>query len=371
MIGILTFHWADDYGAMLQTYALKRYIEELGKATEIIAYAPLRLTGRYHILPVTASVRDKQYKYHFDCWLFLRNLLLGAAYFRRQMNMHEFRRKYLTKEPPVKHAERISLRKYSCVFVGSDQVWNPEITVGFDDAYLGRIKDKGACRLVAYGASFGGARLSARECVELVEAIRENFADISLREKGAADFLCRYLHRNIVNVLDPTLLLEKEAWERLAREPEEKDYILIYETEENRRMMKYVYELAKTFHKKVIQVSMPVSLKPKIGVRFRVAGGPAEFLGYVQNAWCVVTNSLHGTVFSILMEKQFLVFAHSSRNERMESLLKKLGLEARLINADEEAGSQKMCRKIDWRKVRDYLGRERKISKKFIDVSME
>lgn len=372
MIGILTFYWADDYGAMLQTYALRRYIEKSGRKAEIIPYAPLRLTGRYHIVPVTASVKENRLMYHFDCWLFLRNLFTGTAFYKRKKSMCEFRRSYLTREPSIKHAEEIPIQKYSCVFVGSDQVWNPEITIGLDDAYLGRMNNtRSSRRLVAYGASFGGGRLPERECAELVEAVRENFADISLREQDAADFIGGFLHRTTVNVLDPTLLLDKEEWEHIAREPEEEDYILLYDTEENVYMMDYIYELAEAYHKKVIQVSMPVSLKPKPGVRLKVSGGPAEFLGYIRNAWCVITNSFHGTVFSILMEKQFLVFAHSSRNGRMENLLKKLDMEERLVNRGEEADSQKMWRKIDWKKTKEYLKRERKISEKFIDENME
>ncbi len=371
MIGILTFYWADDYGAMLQTYALRRFIEKSGLETEVIPYAPLRLTGRYHIVPITASIRGKELRYYFNCWLFIRNLLLGASFYKRKKNMREFRRNYLTKESAVKHAEKISLEKFSCVFVGSDQVWNPKITIGFDDAYLGRMESKKGCRLVAYGASFGGARLPERECAELIEAVRENFAEISLREKGAADFMSRCLNRSTVNVLDPTLLLDREEWERIARKPEEEDYILLYDTEENRQMTEYIHELAETFHKKVIQVSMPVSLKHEPGVRLKVSGGPAEFLGYVQNAWCVVTNSFHGTVFSILMEKQFLVFAHSERNERMESLLKKLDMETRLVNDGEKDFEHKMWEKIDWQKTRKYMERERAVSKKFINENTE
>lgn len=371
MIGILTFYWADDYGAMLQAYALKRYIETTGKEAEMIPYAPLRLSGRYCFLPVTAAVRNKRLKYDFNCWIFLRNLSVGTAFYMRRKRMREFRRSYLTKEPPVKRAEKISLQKYSCVFVGSDQVWNPEITVGLDDAYLGRIKDKEGCRLVAYGASFGGARLPEKECTELAEAIQKNFSEISLREKGAADFMSRILHRNTADVLDPTLLLDREEWEKLGREPEEKNYILLCDTEENRQMTDYACGMAQAFHKKVLQVSMPVSLKPKPGVRLRVSGGPAEFIGYVRNAWCVVTNSFHGTVFSILMEKQFLVFAHRSRNERMESILKKLDLEARLVNEGERAGSRKMWSMIDWKKTKEYLERERAVSQKFINGNME
>lgn len=371
MVGILTFYWADDYGAMLQAYALKRYIERSGKEAEIIPYAPIRLAGRYHFMPVTAVIRKKQLRYYFDGWTFLRNLSTGIAFPKRRKNMCQFRRNYLTKQKPIRCTDNLSLQKYSCVFVGSDQVWNPKITIGFDDVYLGKIKDKDGCRLAAYGTSFGSARLSEKECDELMKAVQDNFAEISLREKRAADYMSRLLHRNVANVLDPTLLLDKEEWERIERAPAEKDYILLYHTEENRQMMDYAKGLSETFHKKVIQVSMPVSLKSKSGIWVRVSGGPAEFLGYVRNACCVVTNSFHGTVFSILMEKQFLVFAHSSRNERMESILKKLDLESRLVNEGEEAGSRKMWCEIDWQKTKEYLKRERVVSEKFINGNME
>ena len=63
-------------------------------------------------------------------------------------------------------------------------------------------------------------------------------------------------------------------------------------------------------------------------------GGPAEFIGFFQNAYCVVTNSFHSMVFSVLLEKQFLVFGHSNKNARIENFLKKLGLESRLVESE-------------------------------------
>lgn len=371
MIGILTFYWADDYGAMLQAYALKRYLEEMGEKAEILPYAPLHLAGRYYIVPIIAVLRGKQRKYCIGKWMICRNLSVGRAYFKRWKNMGKFRAEYLTKKTPIQHAGKLSLKEYSCVFVGSDQVWNPEITVGFDDAYLGRIRDKGNCRIVAYGASLGSKGLKEQDCAEFAEAVQENFADISMREKSGADFVGRILHRKVVDVLDPTLLLTKEEWEKIGRKPGAKDYILFYSTEENRQMIQYARKLAKTFRKKVFQVSMPLLRKQEPEMELAVEGGPAEFVGYVKNAWCVVTNSFHGTVFSILMEKQFLVFSHSSRNERMESLLKKLDMEERLIMKGEEAGIRRMFGEIHWEKTKEYLEKERTVSKKFIMTNME
>lgn len=371
MIGILTFYWADDYGAMLQTYALKRYIEKSGKQAEIIPYAPLKLPGRYYFLPIGA-VREKNYiRYYFNRWLFRRNLSTGIAFYKRRRNMRKFRQTYLTKEFPIRCAEKLSLQKYSCVFVGSDQVWNPDITIGLDDAYLGKIRDKGGCRLAAYGASFGGARLSEENCGELVEAVKENFAEISLRERRAADYMSELLHRDVANVLDPTLLLDREEWEQIERAPEKKDYIFFYHTEQNEQMTDYLNELSKVFDKEVIQVSMPISPKHKPGISLDVSGGPMEFLGYIQNAYCVVTNSFHGTVFSILMEKQFLVFAHPRKNERIASLLKKLNLESRMVYEGQKVGAEEMERKIDWQKAKECLKQERAVSAAFINENIE
>ncbi len=75
MTGILTFHWADDYGAMLQAYALKTYLEGLdGERVEVIPYAPVRMEGRYRLFPITAAERDKKTIYFFGVWEFARNM---------------------------------------------------------------------------------------------------------------------------------------------------------------------------------------------------------------------------------------------------------------------------------------------------------
>lgn len=367
MIGILTFHWADDYGAMLQTYALKHYLEKISKEkVEIIPYAPIKLTGRYLLCPVVGMEVGNKIKYSFNCFAFKRNIFYFCEFLKRRKRMRSFRRHYLTRKPAVRNNGRISLKKYSCVFVGSDQVWNPEITVGLDDAYIGNVKEKGNCKLAAYGASFGSDTLPEAYCSKFAEAIGNNFSAISLREQSAVPFVRSFFHGKVIDVLDPTLLLEREEWEKIGRQPLKQDYILFVYTEYNNQMVEYLHQLSITLKKKVIQLSMPWADQNMNWVDLEIEGGPSEFIGFFKAAEYIVTNSFHGMVFSILMEKKFLVFSHSNKNARMENILGKLDLKSRMIENGRMPLEEEMMEEIDWKNVRKLLEKERKLSADFI-----
>lgn len=367
MIGILTFYWADDYGAMLQAYALKHYLEKTSnKQVRIIPYAPVKFTGRYWLCPIVASYVDGEMKYSFLINRFKRNMSFLYQFLKRRKNMRAFRCSYLTRKLVIRRADGISLKKYSCVFVGSDQVWNPEITVGLDEAYIGNIKEKGTCRLISYGASFGGDSIPEKYHSKFAEAVNKNFTSISLREKSALPFVKNILYREAIDVLDPTLLLEKEEWEEMARLPEEKGYILFIYTEFNKQMVEYLKKLSTWLHKRVIQLSMPWDGQKEDWIDIELEGGPAEFIGYFQNADYIVTNSFHGMVFSVLLEKQFIVFSHSNKNARIESFLQKLNLKMRLIKKGQIATKESMTESIDWKSVKVSLEKEKVHSTDFI-----
>ena len=92
MIGILTFYWADDYGAMLQAYALKHYLEKTSnKQVRIIPYAPVKFTGRYWLCPIVASYVDGEMKYSFLINRFKRNMSFLYQFLKRRKNMRAFR----------------------------------------------------------------------------------------------------------------------------------------------------------------------------------------------------------------------------------------------------------------------------------------
>ena len=170
----------------------------------------------------------------------------------------------------------------------------------------------------------------------------------------------------MTDVLDPTLLLEKKEWEKMAKLPQEKDYILFVFTEYNEQMVKYLQELSISQHKKVIQLSMPWPGENENWIDIKIEGGPSEFIGYFQNAGYIVTNSFHGMVFSVLLEKQFLVFGHSNKNARIVNFLEKIDLSMRLIEKDRTAATADMLEEIDWMRVKMLLEKEKENSVRFI-----
>lgn len=366
MTGILTFYWADDYGAMLQVYALRTYLEGQGETAEIIPYAPLRLRGRYQLIPVNAA-------YKCGKWIFFRNFLsffhklsYARQFYKRRMSMCCFRKNYLSGKKPIEDARKLRLQPYKVVFVGSDQVWNSAITFGLDDAYMGNIERGESCRLIAYGASFGREKPPRREWREFKNAISNNFTAVSLREREGADFVERLLKRPVVDVLDPIFLLDKDVWRNLGRKPQEKKYILFYITEPQEFMLWFTNRLSETSGMPVVQLSCSFKGKQEKSFLLRMDAGPEEFVGYFQYASCVITNSFHGLAFSILFEKQFLVFQRSVYHTRLQNLLEKFSLEQRLIKQGAAADLACMDKEIDWPAVRRCLQEEREHSEKFI-----
>lgn len=371
MTGILTFYWADNYGALLQAYALKTYLERQGETVEIIPYAPLKFRGGYQLIPVNAVCKEGRWKFYRDFRSFCLKLSFGRQFFKRRTAMRRFRKRYLTDKAPVEEIKRLRLRQYDFILVGSDQVWNSEITYGLDDAYMGNIEKERSCRLIAYGASFGREKPPESEWQQFKRAFAENFYAVSLREKKGADFAKRLSGRSVADVLDPVFLLGKEEWEKFGRTPGEKEYILLYAVEYQESMFQLARSLSEAYRKPVISLSCPFKRKQEKENLLRMEAGPKEFAGYFRSAFCVVTNSFHGLAFCILFEKQFLVFGNSVYHVRQENLLEKLMLKQRLIRPDTAADLSCMEEAIDWRTVRKHLREEQKHSESFIKEGMK
>lgn len=369
MIGLLTFHWADDYGAMLQAYALKRSLEKAGGKVEIIPYAPYRLAGRYRWFFPEYRICDGRVTFlprkSINKWR--RNLFPDKVFFRRRRAMAQFRRRYLTTCMPLHRVQSISLKRYSRVFVGSDQVWNPDITLGLDDAYIGNIPGRNGCPFISYAASLGGTDLPAEYREKFSACVGASFTDISLREPGAVPFVEKLLGRPVTDTLDPVLLLTREEWQEIAVAPAETDYILLYQTENNRQLLDCAHRAAEQLKKSIVSVnyyrhgrSAPSWLETRGGI------GPAQFLGYIRDASCVITNSFHGTAFSILFEKPFIVFPHSTRNARIDGLLEKSGLGSRLVKENSLLTDKMIQAPVDWPDVSKRLAADRERSATFI-----
>ena len=126
--GVITFHCADNYGAMLQAYGLKHYLCKKGIETDIVRYEPIFMTGRHWwipCLPRNGNGIVKCLQYSADGWI--RNLRMGGAFWARRRNMDSFRKNFLVekKQKKIIFLNQFKSLSYSCYIVGSDQIWNP------------------------------------------------------------------------------------------------------------------------------------------------------------------------------------------------------------------------------------------------------
>lgn len=356
-IGILTFHWADDYGAMLQAYGLKSYLETTGNDVTIIPYSNSNLHGRYRFLP-----KHVGYKYRklfigdYDIWEMLRHVKHFRSFVTKRRNMRTFRCHFLGVKHSTDNINRLQPEKYDSIIIGSDQVWNPEITIGLDPIYTGNFTRSKTCKLIAYAASLGGDKLDEVSMVNLGRSISDEFDAVSLREQTAINSLSAYTDKSLVSVPDPSFLPDATLWYdtinngvKNSHLPEH--YIVLYRTEYNNGMDNYASELAKNKGLPIIDIH-------------RKKYGPLEFLDAIAHADYVVTNSFHGTVFAIIYERKFIVFSHSNKNARLADLLAGLGLDLRLNNLHEIGD---IDGEIDWESVHSKTAVIRQTGRKFLN----
>ena len=329
-IGILTFHWADDFGGMLQAYALKHFLDQnkIGQA-QIIPYETAALRGRYWLLPyrpkyanhpITGTAIKREAKFIF------RNLHWKL---QRMWKMRKFRRHYLTDVKKIRSAEKLGKLSYDMIVLGSDQVWNPDITYRLEKAYFGAFPKKENTVTVSYAASLGKPELEAQYSKEFRNLI-QSVDVISVREESSIPYVQKQSGKTVQHMPDPTLLLSRQEWEEIAETPEETEYVLLHCTEYNEELVKQAILYGK--EKGLPVISLKSVNIPGEDIQLRFGIGPAEFLGYIQNAACVFTNSFHATVFSLIFEKNFCCIAHSKLGSRTNDLLNHFGVENRGMN---------------------------------------
>lgn len=357
--GILTFHCADNYGAMLQAYGLKEYLNKKGIDAVLVRYEPPFMTGRHWWVPyIPKGDPIGIIRRGWNGWR--RNLGLGGLFFERRRNMRQFRRKYLIRKGQKKifFASQFKNLPYQYYIVGSDQIWNPEITLGLRKVYFGNFVSKSERKVIAYAASLGGASLAAKYDEEFSELIK-TVDHISVRESAAVPYIRQFYKKEIFTVPDPVFLLHKEEWQKIEKLPDKKRYIFVYMTENNDVLLEYVKKLAEREKLMILKMKGGQNLSGENVVTDYIAG-PAEFLGYIHRADYVVTNSFHGVAFSIIFQKAFTVFPHSSVGTRISNILMICGLENRLYSADGEPNSVCLLQNqaVDWKSV------ERRIEKK-------
>ena len=354
-VGILTFHCSDNFGAMLQACGLKHFLCRCGIRADIIPYAPPYLTGRHWLIPyVPASGPGGPWECAVSfAYGLRRNLPKRRTHGLRRANMKRFRTEYLLDpgQRTIHFPGGLKRLPYHRYIVGSDQIWNPAITLGLRPEYFGSFADRPGDRVIAYAASLGGTALPPQYDREFSRLLQRLDA-VSLREQEAAGYVKRFYPGEVVAVLDPVFLLDREVWAAMEKAPVQRNYILATRTEENPAMEDCLRALSRETGLPVVRLGTPDD-----------TSGPAEFLGYIHHADYVLTNSFHAAAFSVIYEKKFLAFAHSCYNSRLENVLRLFGLEGRLCRGG-NAGDINAA--VDWAAVRERTAAEAEKSSSFL-----
>ena len=376
-VGILTILNVNNYGAELQCCALYRKLQQLGYDAEVINYLfgihpehvfdgekrtvpiPLKQLIKVKLLPVVQNM---------FCMFHQKNKRL------RNKRFDEFHAKYnhltSTVYPSVKSLYEAKFN-YDVLCIGSDQVWN--YMKGYSLEPFFACFDKNNTKKITYASSIGLSSLSV-EAEQVFKKELASFAYISVREQQASEILEKLLNRKIDVVLDPTLILNKQEWIEVAKYdmcPKEK-YLLVYIV--TIKPCDYVLTLARHIAKqrnlKIVRICRDAYPEHSgSDVEEILTAGPSDFVGLFSKAEFVVTNSFHGTVFSINFSKPFysVIKSHHSTNSRLTSILKKLGLEDRIV----QVGSQlPMISDIDFSDPSAKLEAERKLSIEYINKAL-
>lgn len=356
-IGILTQPLLENYGGLLQCYALQTILKRLGHEAWVVQRTSGELQG------FTKKVL-------FSCIKQFDKIFLGGKLVKRlrpntyaKRNTSYFVLNYINpKTKLITTTETLKKcnveQNFEAYIVGSDQVWRPVYSPCINNYFLDFLSPQDRTKRIAYAASFGVDEWEFSEeetsvCKDLIKL----FDGVSVREDSATALCEKYLGRNdALHVLDPTMLLEKEDYIRIVekeKEPKSPGNLFCYILDESSEKNQVVESIASQID------AVPFTQMPKCKLTDEnlkdrlddcVYPSVTAWLRAFMDADMVVTDSFHGCVFSIIFNKPFWVIGNHSRGmARFESLLSMFGLEERLIKRT--SMSVEFTSPIDWARV--------------------
>ena len=330
-IGILTFHRALNYGAVLQCYALQETLTSMGHDVEVIDYRPAyieKYRKPYSKFAIShrEGIKDK-----------VKEIIAGTLLIGKKRKGSKAFDSFINKYLHV--SSRLSLPlstelDYDVVVVGSDQVWSPQICFGFDPVYWGEVPGLGK-RYITYSASMGGHNVISDDMWHDVKRMLSNYKHISVREKQLQENLNIHCGVQVPVTLDPTLLPSMKVYSDAAVKPSIPHYLLFFCLEREEGALQFAQRMAKQLGVPVVRIAAQKEFqRADEGVIDRYSVTPQEFLGYFKYADAIVTISFHGTVFSTIFKRDFYSLKNP-KQDRALNLLRPLGLEDRLVGATE------------------------------------
>lgn len=367
-VSILTHQLATNYGGLLQNYALQVVLLELGHTPVTLDYY-IRTPTKVKLLSFLNRLygRIKGDKKPLRGWTTSKE----QAYIAQ--NTNRFINNYISKTDKFELQDSRSLIKNlaEAIIVGSDQVWrgNHKEVHHF---FLSDIKNINIPK-IAYAASFGVDfweynKKQTRLCYHLIRQFRA----ISVREESGVELCKKYLNCDATFVLDPTLLIDKKYYEKLVNSKcfsEDKDYMMVYildsSQEKNRIIQEMLSKLGLCQH--IVMANKYFKEVGHSGIDQCVFPSVERWISGFMNAKFVITDSFHGTAFSIIFKKNFICIANKGRGiGRFTSLLKLLNLENRLVETVEDISAPLINSNINYEAVEQILIKKRQESISFL-----
>ena len=315
---------------MLQTFALQNVIEQLGYKAEIIDFSNAGQKQLYSVTKPNNSIKN-----------ILKNIILFPYKARIQKNFDSFEEfkntEFHLSPESYSRMEQLTDSRYFFVVTGSDQVWNITIEDGDDAYYLPWVKK---ARKVAYAPSFGAKNvMKYADNPEKYKTYLSDFKALSIREENGKRWIKDLVGKDVPVLLDPTLLLDASAYDRIADKslnlPDK--YIFFYSPSYQKDIVHLVECVSKKYHLPVIAFNTKtfyVKGMQRTGFKLPEIENPRSYLTLIKKATLIMTTSFHGTVFPTIFRKRVWVIKNGGMfgdDDRVKTLINELGIEDRLI----------------------------------------
>lgn len=366
--------WRNNYGSILQAYALQTFVSELdGVSYEIINQYGKKITSADNLIDKLKTVGVRKTLKRF-VWRFgLKKLRL------RVRNMQLFIDRNLKISDRVYNEASISEanRAYDAFLCGSDQIWNPALVSPYSMYWLwfvGANKKK-----IAYAPSIGVNHVSAEDGKIIFKNLSD-FTSISCREESGSNLINTIMNGQVCEtVVDPTMLVERSVWDQICT-PRIYDhkYVFVYMLRGTKKQRKIIEAYAK--HKKLSIITIPFLDHERIELYDFKFGdfkcwdaSPADFISLIRYAELIFTDSFHSMVFSCLYHRPFFSFPKIGKAQinRMTDLQRMLGIQSRMIEETTSLEYLDNCQAIDWVRVDTRLEERRQLSVQYLKKAIE
>ena len=328
-IGVLTFSNALNLGAALQAFSLQKTLEQMGHDTDLIDYQCPAIDAMHKLLPVLKAGLTVKARIY--------NLIYNLVFFPRRLNYKRFQRGLKKSKKYSRETISASNGVYDVFITGSDQVFNLKLT-GNDSSYYLDFVQSG--KKVSYAASLG---VYLPERKQDYQNYLKSFDHLSVRENSSAQLFQQEMGIAAEVVPDPVFLHTSEEWKALLgiREKKREKYILVYSLVEDKGLYEIANKIAKEKGYQIYVITKALRPMGKADKYLRNAG-PYEFVELMAGAEYVVTNSFHGTAFSLIFKKQFEVVLPPVAQERIVNLLESIHLDHRIHTGDKVLADAKV-----------------------------